>query len=96
MISPAAIIKMGEKKQLEGGEENIYEEIDIESCENERVANEEPNLLHGISAGRRKMIRNYALADWDFEQKFQHCANLVESKKVGFIHNEKGRPLVHS
>lgn len=88
MISPAAMIKMDEQKQFKEGEENIYEEIDIESGENEKENIEEPNPLHGISAGRRKMIRTYALADWDFEQKFQHYANFEESKKVSSILNE--------
>ena len=85
MISPAAMMKMDEKKYFKEGEENIYEEIDIELGENEKDNIGEPNPLHGISAGRRKMIRTYALADWDFEQKFQQYANFEESEKVSSI-----------
>ena len=59
---------MDENQECVEGEENIYEEINSLSLSEI----EEPiSLLHGISAGRREMIRNYALADWDFEQQFQ-------------------------
>ena len=78
---------MDEKTNLENSEENIYEEIatlahDIN--DNQHVDNtaEEPfSLLHGISEGRRETIRNYALADWDFEQQFQNI-QIFEEKNT--------------
>jgi len=86
-ISPAEVIKMDENQECVEGEENIYEEIN--SLSPSEI--EEPiSLLHGISAGRREMIRNYALADWDFEQQFQD-SNFEENATMKCI--KRGRSL---
>ena len=79
-ISPADVIKMAEKKDLSNSEENIYEEINGLTQKEEAEPEEQFSLLHGISAGRRELIRNNALADWDFEQKFHDPENVEENK----------------
>ena len=81
-ISPADVIKMDGNRDLSYSEENIYEEINsLTQKEKEETEPEEQfSLLHGISAGRRELLRNYALADWDFEQKFHDPENVKEDK----------------
>ena len=81
-ISPADVIKMDGKGDLSYCEENIYEEINsLNQNEKEETEPEEPfSLLHGISKGRQELIRKYALADWDFEQKFHDPENVEENK----------------
>ena len=81
-ISPADVIKMDGKRDLSYSEENIYEEINsLNQNEKEETESEEPfSFLHGISKGRQELIRKYALADWDFEQKFHDPENVEENK----------------
>ena len=71
---------MDQKRDLSNSEENIYEEINGLTQKEEAEPEEQFSLLHGISKGRRELIRNYALADWDFEQKFHDPENVEENK----------------
>ena len=65
---------------LSNCEENIYEEINSLTEKEEAKPEDQFSLLHGISKGRQELIRNYALADWDFEQKFHDPENVEENK----------------
>merc|ERR1719369_539416 len=76
----------GKGRTKEEGE-NIYEEIKTAPDSHikdlkDNSQDESDSLLHGISAGRRKTIRLYAQADWDFAQQFQNQLHVDEKKTV--------------